>query len=80
MQQINTKVYGTTGLPKFGTGSYDVSKQGNIGELDAAFNQFMGAVKTLSAPGNEIALAEFAYGLKSIYWLAHNCVAGKPVI
>lgn len=80
MQTVNTKTYGTSGLPKFGTVAIDATKSGNIAEMDAAFNQFLGIVKGLTAQGNEIALAEFGYGLKSLYWLGHNCVAGKPVI
>lgn len=80
METVNTKTYGTTGLPKFGAGAIDAGRAGNITELDAAFNQFMGVVKGLTAPGNEIALAKFGGGLESIYWYAYNCVAGKPVI
>lgn len=80
MQQVSTKTYGTTGLPKFGTAGIDSSKSGQITELDGAFNHFMGVVKGLTAPGNDIALAKFAAGLEALYWPAYNCVAGKPVI
>lgn len=80
MQTINTKVYGTTGLAKFGTGGIDSTKSGNITEMDAAFNQFLGVIKGLTAQGNDIALAKFSSGLESLYWPAYNCVAGKPVV
>lgn len=80
MQTVNTKTYGTTGLPKFGAVAIDGTKSGNIAEMDAAFNHFLGIVKGLTAQGNEIALAKFSSGLESLYWPAYNCVAGKPVI
>ncbi len=80
METVNTKTYGTKGLPKFGAVGIDQTKSGNIAEMDAAFNQFLGIVSGLTAPGNEIALADFSYGLKSLYWHGYSCVAGKPVI
>jgi hypothetical protein len=77
---ISTNKYGTTGLPKFGQNYIDVARSGQITELDGAFNQFMSAVKGLTAPGNEIALAKFAAGLENLYWQGIQCVAGKPVV
>lgn len=72
--------YGTKGLPKFGNGTIDTTRAVEVAQLDAAFNTFMSAIKGLTAPGNEIALAKFGGQLEAIYWPAYNCVAGKPVI
>lgn len=79
-QNIAGGKYGTSGLPKFGTKYIDSSKNGQITELDGAFNQFLETVKGMTAPGNEIALAQFSEGLIGLYWHAVNCVAGKPVV
>jgi hypothetical protein len=77
---ISKGVYGTTGLPKFGSGYLDQTRAGQIKELDGAFNHFTGVIKGLTAAGNEIALATFMDGLEALYWQGINCVAGKPVV
>lgn len=76
----STKVYGTTGIPYFGKNAISGDNSGKIAQLDTLFNDFMLAVRNLTAPGNDAALLKFGGGLEGIYWPAFTCVTGKPIV
>ncbi len=68
--EINTEKFGTTGLPKFGAGythgqgaTGGTQQVAGIGEVDAAFNGLIAAVKKNCLPGNT-----------ALLWYLCNCI------
>jgi hypothetical protein len=76
----STQVYGTTGLPHFGSKSIDAGRTGKLAEVDTLFNDFVLGMKNLAAPGNEIALIEFCNWVKTGYYIGQTVVAGKGIV
>lgn len=76
----STKVYGTTGLPIFGSKGINPDLSGNLGKVDTLFNDFISGMKGLAAPGNEIALIDFCNWVKTGYYLGQAVVAGRSVV
>lgn len=80
METQSTKVYGTTGLPHFGSKAIDSTRTSKLADVDAIFNKFVLDMKNLAAPGNEIALIEFGNWVKGGYYLGQAVVAGKAIV
>ncbi len=80
METYSTKVYGTKGLPHFGTKAIDTARSGKLAEVDTLFNDFVLGMKNVSAPGNEIALIEFTNWVKTGYYLAQQVAAGHGIV
>jgi hypothetical protein len=78
----STKVYGTTGLPYFGSKAIEGDKSANVAKVDALFNDFLLGMKNIAAtsPGGNIALGTFATWLQSGYGYGIAVAAGKDVV
>lgn len=76
----STKVYGTTGLPHFGSKAIDSARTGKLAEVDTLFNNFVLGMKNIAAPGNDIALIEFCNWVKTGYYLGQTVAAGKGIV
>lgn len=78
--EINTEVYGTTGLPQFGPAAVAVTGPANIEKLNTLFNAFIKGVAALGIEGNDLPAHGFGLFMTSAYGCATQWVGGKPVI
>lgn len=78
--EVNTDVYGTTGLPQFGPTAIVSTSAPNIEKLNTLFNKFIKEVGALGADGNDLPACGFGYFMTAAHGLATAWIAGKPVV
>lgn len=78
--ELNTDVFGTTGLPQFGPTAIMSTSAPNIEKLNSLFNKFIKEVGTLGTHGNDIPAFNFGAAMTAAYGSACLWVGGKPVV
>lgn len=78
--EVNTDVFGTTGLPQFGPTAIVSTGAPNIEKLNTLFNKFIKDVRGLGAEGNDLPAHGFGLFMTAAYGSATAWIAGKPVV